>query len=83
MVPILIVTVIIFFSSILVAFLISRIYTWDFPTSFLAAAPSGMAVMTALAIDFNINPFYISISHLCRLLAVKTVIPFVFMLFLK
>ncbi len=79
LVPILIVTVITFFSSILVAFVISRIFSWDFSTSFLAAAPSGISVMTALAIEFGLDPLHISTAHLCRLLAVKTIIPFVFM----
>jgi len=77
--PILIVTLIIFLSSFFIAYLISKWVKWDFSTCFLAAAPAGFTVMTALAVDFNKNPLNVSMLHLCRLLAVKTIIPFVFM----
>jgi uncharacterized membrane protein AbrB (regulator of aidB expression) len=49
----------------------------------LAAAPAGFSVMTALAVDYDKDPFRVSMTHLCRLLAVKTIVPFVFMFFLE
>ena len=74
-------TVFIFLSSLLVSFVIHKFVGWDFPTSFLAAAPGGFTVMTTLAIKYNIDPLRISMLHLCRLLAIKSVVPFVFMFF--
>lgn len=82
-IPILIVTLIIFISSFFIAYIISKTVKWDFPTCFLAAAPAGFSVMTALAVDFEKNPLKVSMLHLCRLLAVKTIIPFVFMFLFK
>ncbi len=80
-VPIIISTTLIFLSSFLVAFLIHKLVGWDFTTSFLAAAPGGFTIMTTLAIKYNKDPFRVSILHLCRLLAIKSIVPFVFMLY--
>lgn len=80
-VPIIISTTLVFLSSFLVAYLIHKLVGWDFTTSFLAAAPGGFTIMTALAIKYNKDPFRVSILHLCRLLAIKSVVPFVFMLY--
>ncbi len=80
-VPIIISTIIVFITSFLVAFTIHKLAGWDFTTSFLAAAPGGFTVMTTLAIKYNKDPFRVSILHLCRLLAIKSVVPFVFMLY--
>lgn len=80
-VPIIISTTLVFLSSFLVAYLIHKLVGWDFTTSFLAAAPGGFTVMTTLAIKYNKDPFRVSILHLCRLLAIKSVVPFVFMLY--
>ncbi len=80
-VPIIISTVLVFTSSFLIAYLIHRLVGWDFTTSFLAAAPGGFTIMTTLAIQYGKDPFRVSIIHLCRLLAIKSVVPFVFMVF--
>ncbi len=72
-------TALIFVTSLLVTYLIKRISGWDLPTSFLAAAPGGFSVMVALAIKYDKDPFPISMLHLCRLLSIKMVVPFVFM----
>jgi membrane AbrB-like protein len=82
MLPIIILTFFAFISSLLVAYLISRINRWDFLTCFLAAAPGGFSVMTALAVNSGKDPFRVSVLHLCRLISLKTVIPLVFMFFL-
>ncbi len=81
-IPLVIITVITFLSSFLIALIIKRLAGWDFATSFLSSAPSGFSVMTSLAMDYDKDSFRVSILHLCRLIAVKTVIPFVFMFFL-
>jgi membrane AbrB-like protein len=77
--PILVSTVLIFSSSFFVAYIIHKMVNWDFPTSFLAAAPGGFTVMVSLAIRYDKDPFRVSMLHLLRLLAIKSVVPFVFM----
>lgn len=79
--PVVLSTVFIFASSLLVAYAIHRLVGWDFPTSFLAAAPGGFTVMTSLAVKYKKDSFRVSMLHLCRLLAIKSVVPFVFMFF--
>jgi len=80
-IPIIISTTIVFITSFLVAFAIHKLAGWDFTTSFLAAAPGGFMIMTTLAIKYNKDPFRISILHLCRLLSIKSIVPFVFMFY--
>ncbi len=77
--PILIATTVMFISSFAIAWVIYRMTDWDFPTSFLAAAPGGFSVMTALAIKHDLDPFKISMVHLCRLLAIKMFVPLTFL----
>ncbi len=83
LVPILIATAAMFASSFIVAWIIYRLTGWDFPTSFLAAAPGGFTVMTALAIKHNRDPFKVSMLHLCRLLSINIFIPLVFMYLMR
>lgn len=78
-IPILIATAIMFATSFGVAWIIYRLTGWDFPTSFLAAAPGGFTVMTALAIKHGLDPLKVSMLHLCRLLSINIAIPFVFL----
>lgn len=79
---ILIFNVITFLTSLLVANIIHRVFKWDYPTSFLAAAPGGLIVMTSLAVQYKRNPFQVSMLHLIRVLAIKIVVPLVFMFLL-
>ena len=81
MVPVIISTSLVFLSSFLVAYLIHKMVGWDFTTSFLAAAPGGFTIMTTLALKYGKDPFRVSILHLCRLLAIKSIVPFVFMIY--
>lgn len=76
--PALLATLVIFATSLLVAYLISKLAAWDYPTSFLAAAPGGFTVMVSLAITHGKDPLRVSMIHLSRLLALKTVIPLYF-----
>jgi membrane AbrB-like protein len=77
--PMVLSTLLIFFSSFLVAFVIHKLSGWDYPTSFLAAAPAGLTAMTALAVSYGKNPLYVSSLHLCRLVVLKTTVPLIFM----
>lgn len=81
--PIAISTLIILLSSLAVSLAIFKLTGWDFPACFLAAAPGGFTVMTTLAVKYGQDPFRVSMLHLCRLLAIKTVVPFVFMFYIK
>ncbi|MFO7951791.1 MAG: AbrB family transcriptional regulator [Bacillota bacterium] len=77
--PILVASIIMFASSFGVAWIIANLTNWDYPTSFLAAAPAGFTVMTALALKYELNPVRVSMLHLCRLFSIKIFLPFYFM----
>jgi uncharacterized protein len=79
LIPILLVTLIIFVTSFGMSALIYRITGWDYPTCFLATAPGGFTMMTALAVKHGLNPFRVSMLHLCRLLSINISLPFMFM----
>lgn len=68
-----------FSTSFLVASLLTKLTGWDKATSFLAAAPAGFTAMVILAKEYNLDILPISFLQLCRLMALKTVVPFVFM----
>ncbi len=78
--PVILSTVVVFGTSLLVALLLGKITNWDFPTCFLAAAPAGFTVMTTLAIKYDKNPFIVSMLHLGRIMSIKLVVPFAFMI---
>lgn len=67
-------------SSLFAAYLIHRFAGWDPISAYLAAAPAGFTIMTALALQENRNPVSISLMHLSRLMVLKLILPFVFML---
>jgi len=79
LIPILIASAVMFASSFGIAWVISRMTSWDYPTSFLAAAPGGFTVMTAMAIKHGLNPIRVSMLHLCRLFSIKIFLPLYFM----
>lgn len=79
--PIIISVSVILISSMLVAYLISKLTGWDFSLCFLAAAPAGFSEMSFLAIELKKDPFKVIMLHLCRVIAVKTLVPFIFLFF--
>jgi len=78
-IPILLATIFMFASSFGIAWIIFRLTGWDYPTTFLAAAPGGFTIMTALAVKHGHDPVRVSMLHLCRLLSLKLFIPFIFL----
>lgn len=78
--PVVLSTVVVFGTSLLVALLLGKVTDWDFPTCFLAAAPAGFTVMSTLAIKYDKNPFIVSMLHLGRIMSIKLVVPFAFMI---
>ncbi len=76
--PLALSTVVIFATSLVTAFVIHRFVGWDLSLSLLAAAPGGFTVMTSLAVYYGQDPFRVSMTHLARLLTIKTVVPLVF-----
>ncbi len=79
-IPLILSIILIIGSSLFVAFLIHRFAGWDPISAYLAAAPAGFTIMTALALQENRNPVAISLMHLSRLMVLKLILPFVFML---
>ena len=74
-------TVVVFVSFFIVAYIFHRVTGWDYQTCFLSASPAGFTVMTTLAAKYEKDISTISILHLCRLITIKTVFPFLFMYF--
>lgn len=74
-------TVVVFASFFIVAYIFHRVTGWDYQTCFLSASPAGFTVMTTLAAKYEKDISTISILHLCRLITIKTVFPFLFMYF--
>lgn len=83
LVPILIATAIIFVTSFIISWIIYKLTRWDYPTCFLAAAPGGFTMMTALAVKHRLDPLKVSMLHLCRLLSINMFLPFLFMFLMK
>jgi uncharacterized protein len=83
LIPILIATTVIFATSFVISAVIHRLTGWDYPTCFLAAAPGGFTMMTALAIKSGLDPLKVSMLHLCRLLSINMLIPFIFMFLIR
>jgi len=79
-IPLILSIILIIGSSLFIAFLIHRLAGWDPISAYLAAAPAGFTIMTALALQENRNPVAISLMHLSRLMVLKLILPFVFML---
>ena len=75
--PMIIGTAVVFAASFGITAIIYRISGWDYPTSFMAAAPGGFSMITALAIKQNRNPFKVSIIHVSRLISLKLLLPIV------
>ena len=81
--PILLSTIVVFGSSLLMALLLTKVTKWDFPTCFLAAAPAGFTVMSTLAIKYEKDAFVVSMLHLGRIMSIKLVVPFAFMVLMR
>jgi len=76
-VPVILSTVLTFISSFLLAGVLKRVSKWDFPTCFMAAAPAGLTVMTALAIQYHRDPMPVFVLHMARVLILKTAVPMI------
>lgn len=71
-----------FASSFLLALVLHKISSWDYPTCFMAAAPAGLTVMTALALQYNKDPMPIFVLHMARVLILKTGVPLILAFFI-
>ena len=76
--PLVLSTIVVFVTGLLSAWVIHRFAGWDLPLCLLAGAPGGFTIMTSLAVYYGYDPFRVSMVHLARLLAIKTVVPLVF-----
>lgn len=80
--PIMLMTFLILFNSIILAWLFSKIFKWDLLTCFLGIIPGGLAPMVLIADQVNANVIVVSSLQLLRLLTAILVIPLVYSLFL-
>ncbi len=69
-------------SSLLLAGVLHRVSEWDYPTCFMAAAPAGLTVMTAMALQYDRDPMPVFIMHMARVLILKTGIPLLLAFFI-
>jgi len=82
MYPIILITFLIIFNSLILAWIFSRIFKWDLLTGFLSIIPGGLAPMVLIADQVNADVIVVSSLQLLRLLTAILVIPIVYSFFL-
>lgn len=80
--PMLVMTLLIISSSILLAFIFSKLFKLDYITGLMSVLPGGLSTMIVLAEDFDANLVTISTLQLARLLTAVAVIPLLYARFL-
>lgn len=65
-------------TSILLAFIFSRLFKWDFMTCYMSVLPGGLSTMIILAEDFDADIIIISSLQLIRLLTAVMIIPMLY-----
>jgi uncharacterized protein len=80
--PMLVMTLLILSSSILLAFIFSKLFKLDYITGLMSVLPGGLSTMIVLAEDFDANLVTISTLQLARLLTAVAVIPLLYARFL-
>lgn len=80
--PMLVMTVLIISTSVLLAFIFSKIFKFDYITGLMSVLPGGLSTMIVLAEDFDANLVTISTLQLARLLTAVAVIPLLYARFL-
>jgi membrane AbrB-like protein len=80
--PILLMTFLILFSSLVLSWIFGKVFKWDFLTCFLGIIPGGLAPMVLIADQVNADVIVVSSLQLLRLLTAILVIPVVYSFFL-
>ena len=76
--PIALITTMIMIMSLLLGLLFSKLFKWDFITSFMSALPGGMSAMLILAEEFNADVVTITSMQMVRLLTAVMIIPMLY-----
>lgn len=76
--PIALITLLIMVMSLLLGFLFSKLFKWDFLTGFMSALPGGMSAMLILAEEFDADVVIITSMQMVRLLTAVMVIPMLY-----
>ncbi len=74
-VPYLILVVEIFVTAYLGAWLLARLFKFDWPTALFCAAPGGIQVMGLIGEDLGLDPPKIVLLHTVRILGALTIVP--------
>jgi len=80
--PIILITLLIMSTSIVLAWIFSKLFKWDFLTGFLSIIPGGLAPMVIIADQVKADVVVVSSLQLLRLLIAVLVIPIIYSFFL-
>ncbi len=76
--PMLMMTVLIITTSVLLAYVFSRVFKISYMTGFMSVLPGGLSTMIVLAEDFNTDIVVIGTLQLARLVTAVAVIPLIY-----
>lgn len=77
LVPAVVFSIAIVLNSIILGFVIHKIFGWDMTTSLLACAPAGLSQMSMIALDMNADAVKVGIIHIMRLTTIVLVVPYI------
>lgn len=80
--PLMLITFIFIFSSIVLGYLFSKFFKWDFTTGYMAVLPGGLSAMIVLADELEADVVVISSMQLMRLMTAVMFIPLIYKWFL-
>ncbi len=74
------VTAITIFSSVMLAYLFSKMFKWDYLTCFLGVVPGGIAPIMIMADQIEIDIGLVAVMQIMRLITAIMIIPFLYMI---
>lgn len=80
--PLLMITFIFVTSSLILGYLFSKYYKWDFTTGYMAVLPGGLSTMIILADELEADVVIIGSMQLMRLITAVLIIPIIYKWFL-
>lgn len=75
LVPAVAFSVVIILNSIVLGFIIHKVFGWDMITSMLACAPAGLSQMSVIALDMHADTVKVGIIHAMRLAIIILTVP--------
>lgn len=76
--PIIALTAIMLFLSVLLGFLLHKMTGWNYPTCLLSTSLGGLSQMTIISEEMGADPLKVSILQTVRLVSILLVLPFLF-----